>query len=287
MLFIIKERVMRIWLIQMEPKLKDKGENISKMHSYLDHAVKEKVNLIAFPELALTGYTCRKDFFDLAEPIPGPSTKEIMEKAAKENIYVVFGMPELGDGYIYNSAPLFGPKGLVGVYRKIYLPNHIGARGVTYEEQMFFRPGNKLVAFETDFGTIGIEICYDIWFPEIARAYALCGAWFILNIAAAPIGVPEVFRLLSQVRAMESVCYFGLVNQVGPRKNLVFSGGSCVANYLGEIAVEGSIGEMANEEVIECQINSEEAERHRFYLPILRNIRLDIAEEYWKILKER
>jgi len=278
---------MKIWLIQMEPKLKDKEQNLTKIHSYLDRAVKEKVNLIAFPELALTGYMCRKDFFDLAEPIPGPSTKEIVERAAKENIYVVLGIPELGDGYIYNSAPLFGPKGLVGVYRKIYLPNHISARGVTYEEQMFFRPGNKLVAFETDFGKIGIEICYDIWFPEIARAYALLGAWFILNITAAPAGVPELFRLLSRARAMENVCYFGLVNQVGRQENILFGGGSCVANYLSEMKAEGSIGDTGKEEVLECQINSEEAQRHRFYLPVLKNARYDIAEEYLKILKER
>jgi predicted amidohydrolase len=278
---------MKIWLIQMEPKLNDKGQNLLKIHSYLDRAVKEKVNLIAFPELALTGYMCRKDFFHLAEPIPGPSTKEIMERAAKEKIYVVLGMPEAGGGYIYNSAALFGPKGLVGVYRKIYLPNHIGTTGVTYEEQMFFRPGDKLVAFETDFGRIGIEICYDIWFPEIARAYALCNAWFIINITAAPLGVPEVFRLLSRARAIENVCYFGIVNQVGLQENVIFGGGSCVANYLSQMDVEGSIGKLAKEEVLECQINSEEVQRHRFYLPVLRNVRSDVAEEYWKISKER
>ncbi len=278
---------MKAWLIQMEPELKNKAKNLSKVHSYLDRAVKEKVNLVAFPELALTGYMCRTDFFGLAEPIPGPSTMEIIERATKEKIHVILGMPEWKDGWIYNSAPLFGPGGIVGVYRKIYLPNHISARGVTYEEQMFFRPGDKLAAFETDFGKIGIEICYDIWFPEIARAYALCGAWFILNITAAPVGVPEVFRLLSRARAVENVCYFGLVNQVGRQENVVFGGGSCVANYLSEMKAEGSIGEMAKEEVLECQIDPEETQRHRFHLPVLKNARSDIAEEYWKISKKR
>lgn len=74
---------MKVWLIQMGPELKDKAKNVSKIHSYLDRAVKEKVNLIAFPELALTGYMCRTDFFDLAEPIPGPSTMEIIKKSDK------------------------------------------------------------------------------------------------------------------------------------------------------------------------------------------------------------
>jgi len=86
---------------------------------------------------------------------------------------------------------------------------------------------------------------------------------------------------------MENVCYFGLVNQVGRQENILFGGGSCVASYLSEMKAESSIGETGKEEVLECQINSEEAQRHRFYLPVLKNARYDIAEEYWKILKER
>jgi len=278
---------MKIWLIQMEPELRDKAKNLSKIHSYLDRAVKEKVNLIVFPELGLTGYMCRTDFLDLAEPIPGPSTMEIIKRTTKENIYVILGMPEWREGWIYNSAPLFGPRGVEGVYRKLYLPNHISAKGVAYEEKMFFKPGNEILTFKTEFGTIGIEICYDIWFPEIARSFAMCGAWLIFNISASPVGVPEVFRLLSRVRAMENVSYFGLVNQVGLQENIRFGGGSCLAGYLSEMKAEASMGETAKEEVLECQLSREEVERHRFRLPVLRNVRPEIAEEYWKISKKR
>lgn len=278
---------MKIWLIQMEPGLEDKEGNLLKIHSYLDRAVKERVDLIAFPELALTGYMCRTAFFELAEPIPGPSTEEIIQRAIKQNIYVVLGMPELKEGHIHNSAAFIGPKGLLGIYRKLYLPNHISAKGVTYEEQMFFKPGNEIVTFETEFGKIGIEICYDIWFPEIARSHAVSGAWLILNLTAGPVGVPEVFRLLSRARAMENICYFGMVNQVGHQGNVVFGGGSCLAGYFSEMKVEGSIGEMAKEEVLECHVSQVEVQRHRFYLPVLRNARPEMAEEYWKILKKR
>lgn len=271
----------------MEPELRDKAKNLSKIHSYLDRAVKEKVNLIVFPELGLTGYMCRTDFLDLAEPIPGPSTMEIIKRTTKENIYVILGMPEWREGWIYNSAPLFGPRGVEGVYRKLYLPNHVSPKGVTYEEKMFFKPGNEILTFKTEFGTIGIEICYDIWFPEIARSFAMCGAWLIFNISAGPVGVPEVFRLLSRVRAMENVSYFGLVNQVGLQENIRFGGGSCLAGYLSEMKAEASMGETAKEEVLECQLSREEVERHRFRLPVLRNVRPEIAEEYWKISKKR
>jgi predicted amidohydrolase len=278
---------MKIWLIQMEPELRDKAKNLSKINSYLDRAVREKVNLIVFPELGLTGYMCRTDFLDLAEAIPGPSTMEIIKRTARENIYVILGMPERREGWIYNSAALIGPGGIEGVYRKLYLPNHVSAKGVTYEEKMFFKAGNEIVAFKTEFGTIGIEICYDIWFPEIARALAMIGAWLIFNISAAPAGVPEAFRLLSRARAMENVCYFGLVNQVGLQGDVRFGGGSCLAGYLSEMKAEASIGEAAKEEVLEVELTREEVERHRFRLPVLRNVRPDIAEEYWKISKKR
>jgi len=277
---------MKVWLIQMEPELRDTAKNLGKIHAYLDRAVKEKIDLIAFPELGLTGYMCRTDFLNLAEPIPGPSTKEIIQRTIKENIYVVLGMPELKDGFIYNSAPLFGPHGVVGVYRKLFLPNHISARGVAYEEQMFFKPGKEIVTFETKFGKIGIEICYDIWFPEITRSHAVCGAWFILNLSAGPLGVPETFRLLSRVRAMENICYFGYVNQVGSQGDIIFGGGSCIAGYHSDMKVEGSIGEKAKEEVLECNISQEEIHRHRFYLPVLKNVRAEIGKEYWKILEK-
>jgi predicted amidohydrolase len=86
---------------------------------------------------------------------------------------------------------------------------------------------------------------------------------------------------------MENVCYFGLVNQVGSQENVIFGGGSCVVNYLSEMEAEASIGDGAGEEILECLINPEEVQRHRFYLPVLKNARSDIAEEYQKILKER
>ena len=97
---------MRIHLVQMKPKLFDKKTNLEIMARYIEQAVKQKISLVVFPELSLTGYMCRKAFAELAEPIPGPSIRDIALKAQKNKIYVLFGMAEKkGDG-IYNSAPL-------------------------------------------------------------------------------------------------------------------------------------------------------------------------------------
>jgi predicted amidohydrolase len=78
----------------MKPKLLDKKTNLETMARYIEQAAKQKVSLVVFPELSLTGYMCRKAFAELAEPIPGPSTRDIVLKAQKNKIYVLFGMAE-------------------------------------------------------------------------------------------------------------------------------------------------------------------------------------------------
>lgn len=85
---------MRIHLVQMKPKLLDKETNLETMAKYIEQAIEQKAGLVVFPELSLTGYMCRKAFSELAEPIPGPSTKDIVLKAQKNKIYVLFGMAE-------------------------------------------------------------------------------------------------------------------------------------------------------------------------------------------------
>ena len=112
---------MKLWLVQMEPTLYDKASNAEKILGYIDRAAEGGVDLVVLPEMALTGYMCQERFFELAEPVPGPSTLKIMNRAREKNVYVLMGMPELKGTYIYNSAVLFGPEGLAGVYRKLVL----------------------------------------------------------------------------------------------------------------------------------------------------------------------
>ncbi len=102
---------MKLQLVQMEPKLYDKEANLSKIIHYIDEAADEGTGLVAFPELALSGYMCGKEFHRLAEPIPGPSTTRVENKAKERNIYVTFGMPEMGAGRVYNAAHVLGQRG--------------------------------------------------------------------------------------------------------------------------------------------------------------------------------
>ncbi|MFC2002023.1 carbon-nitrogen hydrolase family protein [Chloroflexota bacterium] len=277
---------MKIWLVQMAPKLGDIKANTAKIIDYVDKAAEAEVQLIAFPELTLTGYMLRQKFSQLAEPLPGPVTEPIARRARKYQMYVTLGMPELYHDQVYNSAPLFGPDGLVGVCRKLFLPAFV-APSATFEEDRFFKPGYDIVTFDTSFGKLGIQICYDFHFPEIARAQALQGASLLLNLSAAPIpasdktppgyvSAPERFQLLARARAVENQAYFGYVNRVGIEEDVIFGGGTCLANNKGQLEKSLSLGEGAGEEVAECEIDMEKLRRARLALPILKDVRPEI-----------
>ncbi len=247
---------MKLWLVQMAPEPGNIEANTAKIVGYIDKAAAAGAQLVAFPELALTGYALREKFFKLAEPIPGPATEQIAGRAKKHKMYVTFGLPELHNYYLYNSAALLGPDGLVGVCRKLFLPTFVSP-AATFEEAMFFKPGNDIVTFDASFGRLGIQICYDIHCPEIARAQALQGAVLLLNLSAAPVpsastavplgyvSAPERFQLLARARAVENQAYFGYVNRVGSEAGVIFGGGTCLSDNMGRIEKSLSTGSEA------------------------------------------
>ena len=271
---------MRVSLVQMSPVLYDKRANLKALNRHIDLACANKANLIVFPELCLTGYMCKEAFHDLAEPIPGRSTMEIVEKAQKSGLYVLLGMPEKRDSAVYNSAAMIGPRGLIGVWRKMFLPHFVSATGIHYQEKSYFNAGEQLGVFDTGLGKIGVEICYEIWYPEISRAHALQGAWLLLNISAAPRGVPTIFRQLGQVRAMENICWFGYVNQVGSQEDVTFGGGTCMIDCYGVITHSASLESDAGEEVISCDITAKPILERRKELPVLEDHQPQLIDMY-------
>ena len=278
---------MKVWLVQAEAKLCDKEANAGKILSYMDQAIEAKADLVVFAETFLTGYMCGHKFFGLAESIPGPSTMDIMEKA-KKGIYVLFGMPEVKDGMIYNSAPLFGPEGLVGIYRKLYLANAI-LPTVLCNESVFFKPGSDIVTFDTDFGKLGIQICNDIWFPEIPRTQAVEGALFFLNINVATFGpkgydLPPLFQFMARARAVENAGWFGLVNQVGVQEGARFGGGTCLIDNAGRIVKSASMGEDAHEEVVDFEIDLSKVLKARLATTMVRDTRPEILQRAAEII---
>lgn len=266
---------MQLALVQMKPELHNKKRNLEKIIDLSCQAAKNGADFVAFPEMALTGYVCGKRWLEHAEPIGGPTTEKLAKLAKDKNIDILFGMPELNGSLAHNSAVLIEPDGVLGVYRKIYLVSFEYA-GVRYEEHLFFKPGFDIKVFNTRFGKIGVEICYDFWFPEIERCCALQGAWLLFNISAAPFKVPEIFQLLAKARAVENQAFFAYVNEIGSQEGVVFEGGSCIVDNTAQIIESAQYGENLEDEIIQKELEPDVITQARLDLPLLRDVRPEI-----------
>jgi predicted amidohydrolase len=274
---IMKDKV-AVTLAQMGSILENKESNLKKMQNWIKRAAREETDLIIFPELSLTGYSLRDRVFMLAESIPGGDSVKRLEKEAIENsIYVIFGMPEMSElrGVIYNSAVFLGPEGFIGKYRKQYLPTH-----GPFEELRYFRPGPVPKVFETPIGTIGLQICFDVFLPEVSRFLAVEGADILVNISAAPaIGKAhsvwgrESFETIIPARAMENTVFFVYVNLVGVENRVLFCGGSEIVGPNGDLLAKAKYDD---EDFLTVQLDLTQIQKTRRFLPFLHHIRPEL-----------
>ena len=223
----------------------DTAKNIAKYASLIDQAAAQRARLLVLPEQSLQGYLYHLNhelspdeanyLYDTAEPIPGPSTERIAKLARKAKMHVIFGMTERvgvsSSGILYNSAVLVGPRGVEGVYRKVHAPG---------DEYHIFRQGRDWPVFETDIGRIGIQICYDMRFPEASREMALKGAEILVLPTAWPQQNGFAYDLLDRARAAENECWFLSSNQVGAcdHGRLTYYGHSRIIGPLGNVLAD-------------------------------------------------
>jgi len=268
-------------LAQMSCRRGDKPENLKKMKTLIIQAKKESAELIVFPELSLTGYVVKDQIYELAENIPGSSTTTI-EALAKENkIHVVFGMPELSEkthATIYNTSVLVGPKGLIGTYRKMYLPTHS-----VFEEKRYFRQGYQTATFNTELGKIGLIICYDIFFPEVARLTRLEGAQLIVCISASPGVRKAFFETLTMARAMENTAFLAYVNLVGVEDGLQFWGGSRLVGPNGKVLAQAKYDE---EDLVVDSFSYSDIRPVEAFVPTLKDLRPELFDELKKMAQK-
>ena len=260
-------------LAQTGPKVGNKERNLKQITEQASKARRKNIDLLVFPELHLTGYSMRDEVSHLAEPVPGPSTKKVEALARDHGVHVVFGMPEESEvkGVIHNTAVLVGPKGLIGKYRKIHLPTHS-----VFEERRYYRPGREAAVFKTDLGTIGLNICYDLYFPELTRLQALKGAELVVFISASPGLRRRFFEGFCLSRAMENAIYLAYVNRVGVEEGLQFWGGSRV------VAPNGSVLAQCKYDVEDfqpCKIDLDEVARARMFIPTIKDLEPGLFDE--------
>jgi predicted amidohydrolase len=167
-----KPRVARLATIHFQPRAgKTNDEKCRLFAPLIVEAAKKKADFVVLPE-TLTFYGSGRSYVECAEPIPGPSTKYFGTLAKQHNFYIVAGLLERKDNLVYNVAVLIGPDGKVaGKYRKVCLPRGEIEGGLT--------PGTKYPVFQTRFGKVGMMVCYDGFFPEVARNLSINGAEII------------------------------------------------------------------------------------------------------------
>jgi predicted amidohydrolase len=220
------ERTVTVGCVNFAPVWGDKKATLAKIEANVQEAAAQGVDLLVFPEEALTGASscqaCRAEGHACdehraqAETVPGPATEQVAVLARELDVYVIFGLPErdpVGDDVLYNAAAVIGPEGILGTYRKIHLGS---VPWVT--EGIKFQPGDRLPVFPTRFGPIGVQICYDFWFnPELSRILALKGARLILNCCATFAGPAkrEYMVQTTSVRAQENLVYAASANLAG------------------------------------------------------------------------
>ncbi len=255
----------------------DKEENLKKIEQAAAKAKRKGAQLLILPELSLTGYVVRDEIYGLAEDIPGPSTRRIETMAKKTGLHIVFGMPELsGDtkATLHNTAVLVGPKGLIGKYRKMYLPTHS-----VFEEKRYFRPGYQPAVFKTDLGKIGLIICYDIYFPEVARLARLEGAQLIVCISASPSVRRTFFEVLTAARAIENAAFLAFVNLVGIEDGLQFWGGSRLLGPNGKVLVQAKYDK---EDFVLAGIDYSDLRSIEAFVPVLKDLRPELFDKLKK-----
>ncbi|MBN1280284.1 MAG: carbon-nitrogen hydrolase family protein [Candidatus Thermoplasmatota archaeon] len=266
---------MKLALISARPTIGDKKKNLRTMDQYIKRT---PADLYVFPEYFLTGDRCKDEFRDLAEPLNGPSVQQIKKIAKQQHCHIVFGMTladSTVDGLLFNAAVLVQPNGGVHAYKKWFLPT-----AGPFEEKIFFDQGEDLPVFTTSLGTIGLLICYDLYFPEITKALTLQGAELLICISASPSVTQPYFETLLPARALENTVFFAYVNLAGTQEDLIYWAGSQVYDPLGNLLKRAPY---FKESIITCDINRKDLEPARARRPVLRDIRPEIYQDLYQI----
>ncbi|TWT61805.1 carbon-nitrogen hydrolase family protein [Rubinisphaera italica] len=235
--------------VQCDISLGNCEQNLQKMLSSLKTAADRGANLVIFPECALTGYgfESRETAMECAEPLDGPASAQMIEACQKFNLNCVYGFLEKAGESIFNCAAMVGPEGILSSYRKIHLPFVGVDRFVDYGDRPF-------EVHESTSLRLGMNICYDLAFPEASRVLAVGGA----DLIALPTNWPRGAECMTPgpviTRSMENKVYYAAINRIGNEAGTSYIGQSCICGPGGEILAMGSADQ---EEYLEVDIDVE------------------------------
>ncbi len=274
--------IINLGLIQTHAT-EDKADNLSRHIALIRQAAQRGAQIVCLQELFLTPYFCKREdtaLFDLAEPIPGDTTKVLGELAKELGVVIIASLFEKrAPGLYHNTAAILDADGTyLGKYRKMHIPEDPG-----FNEKFYFTPGDLgYKVWDTKFGRIGVLICWDQWYPEAARLAAMGGAQILFYPTAigwlasekAELGKAQhcAWETVQRGHAVANGCYVATVNRVGIEEESEFWGQSFVANPYGELVAIGSVSE---EEVLIVPCDLKSVEDFRRIWPFFRDRRID------------
>jgi predicted amidohydrolase len=254
--------------VEDAPRRGDLPANVERVERTLGSLPKS--DLVVFPELFLSGYRVGDRLARLALHPGSPELRRLSSAAESHGSWVVVGTPwRLSErpGEVLNVALALGPKGERGIQGKRYLPNF-----GPFEEGIHLSPVGRSEPLSLLGGSIGWQICYDTFFPEVSRDLALGGAQAIGVLSASPVTSRALFEKLLPARAIENGLPVAFCNRTGVEDGMVFAGGSGLWDVRGERVPpeeERTIGETR---WLSYTLDLEEAARWRPFRPVLRDL---------------
>lgn len=248
---------LRVAAAVMRSAMGQKAENLARMEVLVRKAARRGAQAVCFPEMNVSGYGLRQEMGSFAEPIPGPSTEAVLKMAREYKMLILAGLAEkAAKDEFFISHLAAGPKGLIGVYRKI----HLGP-----PEEGLFRAGTECPVFSFGKTRFGMELCFDGHFPELSTLLALKGAEVIFIPHASPreTAAEKKERWLRYLpaRAYDNSVFLAACNLLGETESgLAFSGSALILGPKGEILAESRDG---GEEIVLADLKNKMLRRVR------------------------
>ncbi|MGZ6299807.1 MAG: nitrilase-related carbon-nitrogen hydrolase [Candidatus Limnocylindria bacterium] len=280
----------RIAMAQYAPRLGEVDDNLELAEGWLRRAAGEGAQLVAFPELALTGYLLSDLVPEVAMRVDDPRLAALSRSAP--GAVVAIGFVEETDAHRFcNSAALLRAGELIGLHRKVYLPTY----GM-FDEGRFTRAGDRIRTHEVGepIGRVGVSICEDFWHASLPMLQALDGASLLINLAAGPARAPGSSAGLAAIAgwhkmqdtyALLGTSAVAFCNRVGNEEGLTFWGGS---RLLGADGSTIAVGPLYEEALVVGSIDTDDLRMQRYGLPLLSDERLELVRrELDRIIAER
>jgi N-carbamoylputrescine amidase len=280
-----ESKIVTLGLVQMRCT-PEPSENMRKAIEGVRAAAKRGAQIICLQELFRSQYFCQTEdhrCFELAEPVPGPSTEELSRLAGELGVVIIASLFERrAQGLYHNTAAIIDADGrYLGKYRKMHIPDD-----PQYYEKFYFTPGDLgFRSWDTQFARIGVLVCWDQWYPEAARLTAMSGAQILFYPTAigwlpgekAEHGAQQqgAWETIQRSHAIANGVYVCSVNRVGyegqGESGLEFWGGSFVSDPGGRLVVKAG----TEEEILIAQCDLSKVDASRTHWPFLRDRRID------------